>query len=555
MSADWRATRLAPSRSHHLVDDRPLYADRFDRVEKYHAPGLAPVCRGDQAWHIDVAGEPAYAARYVQTFGYYEHLAAVDTGAGWVHVDTSGVPIGDDRHAWCGNFQGGRAPVRERGEAYVHIGPDGRPAYASRWRYAGDYRDGIAVVQRGDGLHTHIDVNGELVHGRWFLDLDVFHKGHARARDRHGWMHVDERGRAIYPARFASVEPFYNRQARVEGMGGELLVIDERGQTVVELRPSRRSEFEALSSDLVGYWRTHAIAAAVELGVFEALPASPAQLGERSRLPPAQAERLLRALAELRLIARTSAGEWQASSRGSLLHRDHPLSLAEAAREYATTLAQPWIGLSAALRHASPGVVDRFFQVAADPEHVRRHHTMLRSYARHDYPELADAIVQLGLSANHCVVDAGGGLGVLAGLLSERVAGLRPIVLERPEVVAALSSTDVDARVADLFEPWPLAAVDWAVFARVLHDHDDERARGLLGHARDALAPGGRVIIVEQILCEDDGGLVDLHVLVVHGGRERDEAQWRALLDSAGLELMRVITSARVPSLLEARPR
>ncbi len=74
------------------------------------------------------------------------------------------------------------------------------------------------------------------MHGHWFLDLDVFHKGYARARDTAGWHHIDLQGYPIYARRFAAVEPFYNGQARVEDFDGSLLVIDQEGVMVVRLR-------------------------------------------------------------------------------------------------------------------------------------------------------------------------------------------------------------------------------------------------------------------------------------------------------------------------------
>lgn len=143
--------------------------------------------------------------------------------------------------------------VREPDGDYLHITPAGAMAYAERFRYVGDFRDGIAVVQGEDGRSTHIDRNGGRVHGRWFLDLDVFHKGFARARDDDGWMHIDIAGNPRYTRRFAAVEPFYNGQARVERFDGGLEVIDETGFTLIELRPALRSEFAALSADMVGF--------------------------------------------------------------------------------------------------------------------------------------------------------------------------------------------------------------------------------------------------------------------------------------------------------------
>jgi hypothetical protein len=94
-------------------------------------------------------------------------------------------------------------------------------------------------VQANHGRSTHIDRHGVRLHDRWFKDLDVFHKGFARARDDGGWTHIDVNGRALYARRFAAVEPFYNGQARVERFDGALEVVDESGVTIIELRPQQ----------------------------------------------------------------------------------------------------------------------------------------------------------------------------------------------------------------------------------------------------------------------------------------------------------------------------
>ncbi|HEY3357454.1 MAG TPA: class II aldolase/adducin family protein [Polyangia bacterium] len=231
----WEQARVSADATHHTLGGQPLYAARFDQVLAFHAPGLAAVLRDGAGWHIDSSGGPAYGRRFVRTFGFYEGLAAVAAVDGCLHIRTDGTDHYSQRYAWCGNFQEGRCAVRDRGGAYLHLDHAGRPAYAQRWRYAGDYRHGVAVVQSDAGLHTHVDLQGAPVHGAWFNDLDVFHKGFARARDRSGWHHVDGAGRAIYSRRFAAVEPFYNGFARVECLDGGLEVIDEAGGTTVKL--------------------------------------------------------------------------------------------------------------------------------------------------------------------------------------------------------------------------------------------------------------------------------------------------------------------------------
>ena len=548
----WRDAGVAPSGTHHVRGHVPLYAERFDEVLKFHAPGLAAVRRDGKAWHIRMDGAAAYARRFHRTFGFYEGLAAAVARDGWRHIHTDGTDLCLARFAWCGNFQGGRCAAREFGGAYLHLTPEGAPAYGARWRYAGDFRDGVAVVQSDDGRSTHIDSHGAPVHGGRFLDLGVFHKCCACARDEDGWTHVDVTGRPLYRRRFAAVEPFYNGQARVERFDGGLEVVDETGVRVVELRPALRSEFAALSDDLAGFWRTQAICTAVELGVFEALPATAAGIAETSGLEPARAKRLLRALAELRLVAHEDS-TWHATERGACLAAGHPRTLADAAVEFGRAFPKMWEALPRALRLDSDWrAPDVFAEVAADPARATAHHRMLASYAVHDYAAVPAA---LDLRGDERVIDAGGGLGALAGLLVEAHPGLQVTVLDRPEVVErAACGSRVDGvtfRAADLFDPWGVEG-DAVTLARVLHDWDDAAALRILRRARRALPAGGRLFVVEMALPGGGsaGGLCDLHLLVATGGRERTASEYATLLDVAGFAFHGVRRLPALPSVV-----
>lgn len=315
----WRTTKVSPDATHHLQEGEPLYTAKFDGVLAFHEPGFAPVRKGGAAWHISTRGEAVYSRRFMQAFGYYEGIAAVVSADGWHHILVDGSDLYAQRYAWCGNFQGERCTVRHIDGTYGHISPDGNPAYEIRWRYAGDFRDGIAVAQREDGLSTHIDPEGHLIHGCWFLDLDVFHKGFARARDLDGWTHIDREGTPVYARRFSMVEPFYNGQARVETREGALEVIDERGMTVVELRAPIRSVFHAVSADLVGFWRTDILGGAVELGVFDALPADTPGVARVCGVSEDIADRLMSALAEMDYVSIDEQQIWLCTARGDVL--------------------------------------------------------------------------------------------------------------------------------------------------------------------------------------------------------------------------------------------
>jgi hypothetical protein len=236
--------KISKDATHHVTQDGvAAYTERFDEVLQFHNPGLAPVRLKGQAWHIRTDGSPAYPRRFCRTFGFYDGLAAVIDADGWHHINPDGSDAYVERYHWCGNFQENIGAVRDLQRQYFHIHPNGEPLYAERWSYAGDFKDGIAVVQNSNGRSTHIDVLGNQTHGVWYLDLDVFHKRFARAKDEGGWTHINEQGRPIYARRFATVEPFYNGQARVETMDGALEIINETGETLFALREAHESEF------------------------------------------------------------------------------------------------------------------------------------------------------------------------------------------------------------------------------------------------------------------------------------------------------------------------
>jgi hypothetical protein len=231
---DFSRIQVSKDRTQHVIDGKPLYSRRFWQVLNYHnPPGYAPVKDSTGAYHIDTSGEPVYDSRFIETFGYYGSIAAVKTRNGWGHIDTSGNALYAPLYEWVGNFQDERCVVRSSNHLYHHIRTNGSPSYDEEYRFAGDYREGIAVVQGNDYLFFHIDKIGNRVHQHSFLDLDVFHKGYARARDERGWFHVDLEGKAIYETRFSAVEPFYNGQARVTLDEGSTCLINEKGQTIL----------------------------------------------------------------------------------------------------------------------------------------------------------------------------------------------------------------------------------------------------------------------------------------------------------------------------------
>ena len=561
MIGNWRDYRISVDGTHHVRDGMPAYAARFLELLKFHAPGLAPVLDDSGAYHITPDGLPAYDARHARTFGFYEDRAAVHSSDGWSHILPDGRPLYSERYAWCGNFQEGRCPVRHSDGSYFHIDEDGTPAYSERRRYAGDFKDGYAVVQRCDGRHSHIDQSGALLHGRWFLDLDVFHKNFARARDEQGWHHVDIHGQPLYLNRYRNVEPFYNGQARVEGVDGSLSVIGETGETLMELRGPLRSPLEELSGDMVGMWKTQAIRAAVELGVFESLPASAQDIERSLELADSVGSRLMRALAELSLVWSDDGGVYHCTEKGALLQRSHPFSLADAAPLWGGETYAAWAEAEYSFRTGRSAFrklygQNLFERLGDRPEQLRSSHRAFASYARHDYQSLA-SYCDFGIH-NH-ILDVGGGTGELAFALLRAYPDLTATVMDLPEVVReAEPPHDLKGRcrfaAGDFFEQWPVRS-DAVVLARVLHDWPDDDAVRILARTREAMPTGGALYVVEMMLDDDTGtgGLLDLNMLIVAGGAERTAEQFGHLLERTGFELLEVVPTRSVSSAIRAR--
>ncbi len=537
---DWKSYKINVDQRYHLNSQmKPAYKQQFDNVLAFHAPGLAPVSLKKKSWHIHPDGTPAYTHRFDRCFGFYEEKAAVVKDNRWFHILIDGKTVYKQHYKWVGNFQGGYSSVRDDNGHYHHINFAGERLYSESWYYCGDFRESTAVVQNKIGKSTHINHEGTRLHDTWFDDLDVFHKGYARAKFPDGWAHINYQGQAIYPRRFSMIEPFYNGQSRVECFDGAYEVIDEQGHTLTILRPATRSEFSKLSSDMVGFWRSQTIATAVELGLIDLLPGTASDIANQCQLDSARVTRLLRALGELNIVIKES-GRWELSSRGQYLHSNNPLTLADAAKEYGRYFPEMWTNLPLAIENDGQWLPpDIFNEIAHDEQRRIPHHRMLQSYAKHDYSRISEV---LQLKGNESIVDAGGGLGSLANYLLASYPKLVVTVLDRPEVIVQAKKhsgiTEINWVCGDLFETWKVSA-NTVILARVLHDWDDKNAISILQKARETISPGDTVYIIEMLLNESsfDGSLCDLHLLMSTGGQERTESEYIQLLNNSGFKL------------------
>jgi len=230
---NWQDIKTSPDNTHFLYESEPLFDKQFIEVLKFHTPGLAPVKDEIGAYHIDSNGKQLYSERFSRTFGFYCNRAAVIQGQHWFHITEKGERAYLQDYAWTGNFQENLCTVRDLSGNYFHIDLYGNRIYSDNYLYAGDFKDTIACVKlTSSGFCKHIDTKGNPINNKEFLDLGVFHKNFATARDKDGWFHIDKNGNEVYAERYSAIEPFYNGFALVTQFDDNKVIINEQGNIV-----------------------------------------------------------------------------------------------------------------------------------------------------------------------------------------------------------------------------------------------------------------------------------------------------------------------------------
>jgi hypothetical protein len=93
----------------------------------------------------------------------------------------------------------------------------------------------------------------------------------------------------------------------------------------------------------------------------------------------------------------------------------------------------------------------------------------------------------------------------------------------------------------------------------VVHDWDDERALTILRNCRDAVSATGRLLLLETVVPENDSmhfsKILDLNMLAMSYGRERNRTEFHTLLATAGFRMSRIVATMAPQSVIEAIPQ
>jgi hypothetical protein len=321
-----------------------------------------------------------------------------------------------------------------------------------------------------------------------------------------------------------------------------------------------------------GVWVTLCIRAACVLGIVDQLdqPRTASELAARTDCDEPTLARLLRVLVDLGLLDQAD-DQFAVTPHGAVLGAGHPSRVRELAlMQTVVPNLTAWHHLAASVRDGAASYERVNGQpswdwLAAHPsEQARFNAAMARRGALQ-----ADAIAAaVDLSETSLLVDVGGGDGALVTALLNAARDLRAIVADQPAVAAAATTALAEsglshrarAQATDFFTAVPPGG-DAYVLSNVLHDWDDERAIAILTVVRQAMSASSRLLIVENVLDapnrspwdQRDLHLIDLHMLVMFGARERTQAQYDQLLTRAGLTPSTLTVSPNTWNVLVAK--
>ena len=307
---------------------------------------------------------------------------------------------------------------------------------------------------------------------------------------------------------------------------------------------------------------TQTFSSACNLGVFEELsqgPTTAESLAKKLNVHPDACRRLLVALKQLGLVDRES-DRYRNSELGDFLTSQSAVKL-EPLSMWGSPWPHMWEFLLDAIREFSPRwqqalgstAEETFAALYEDPVRLRRFCQLMDAFSLLIGQEIAE---RFDFAPHRFVMDVAGGPGGLAIQIGRKHPHLRGIIMDLPPVcrvaeerIAANGLSDrFSTQTADLLNgPYPLGA-DVITLSWILHDWGDENCRKILRNCFEALPSKGVLLISENVLNNDLSGtqfgvLMSLHMLVVcePGAKERNEDQYRSLLEETGFRNIEVV--------------
>jgi O-methyltransferase domain len=164
-----------------------------------------------------------------------------------------------------------------------------------------------------------------------------------------------------------------------------------------------------------------------------------------------------------------------------------------------------------------------------------------------------------------CVVDVGGGQGLLLKEILLACPAARGVLFDQSHVVASADQVLALAGLAQrckivagsFFESVPENG-DVYVMKAIIHDWDDSASIEILRTCRRAMLPTATLVLIERVVGppneSPEGKFSDLNMMVQYGAMERTRQEFQDLLKSSGFEMTEVVPTRSPLSIVVGQP-
>jgi hypothetical protein len=325
----------------------------------------------------------------------------------------------------------------------------------------------------------------------------------------------------------------------------------------------------AMLQMITGFWVSRAIYIAAKLGLADLVKDSPKTAVELARLTGTHSPslyRALRALASVGVFADDGQGRFAQTPLSETLRSDTPGSLrAMAMVELGQEHFPAWGNLMHNVKTGETAFDNLFKQsaweyYARNPEDASNFNESMKGLT--EMINVA-ALGAYDFSGVDKLVDVAGGTGGLISAILAAYPRMRGVLFDLPHVIAeagpALDAAGVRDRcetsAGDFFRMVPEGGSAY-LMKWIIHDWDDEKSTVILKNIHRAMDEKGKLLLIEMVVLEgnqpDLSKLMDLNMMVMTGGRERTEAEFKSLLAASGFKLTRVIRTASPVCVIEA---
>ena len=333
--------------------------------------------------------------------------------------------------------------------------------------------------------------------------------------------------------------------------------------------PQAGNPSETIMRLAMGSMVTQAIHVAAKLGIADLLKDGPKKVGDLARESKTHEQtlyRLLRALSGLGVFHELPGKRFEQSPMSELLRSDHPRSIRFGAMLVGSGFHwNAWGNLLHAVETGKSSFEfihgKKFFDyLSGHSEDYELFNGWMTQASGMQIPEI---IKGYDFSACGKIVDVGGGNGHLLSAILKVSPKSRGVLFDLPEALtkarAFLQSEGVAERCdivgGNFFESVPDGGGLY-ILKYVLHDFSDKLSLDILGNCIKAMGAGSRLLIIESLVPDANvahpSKMMDLNMAVLNdGGLERTEAEFRNLLERAGLRISKIVRIAAPVSIIE----